>query len=140
MLKKHIRIWTNVSHQCKKHILCLTNIPLLFSWNKWPNLIACSCCSEGNAGGRCCCCRHSGRWSAVHHGHFQWETMEATHGRVKDICNHNINNGMGCGRYHSNKPCDVIMMNTPGCNTQSQSVQSHTAWNAGKFWKRKGKH
>lgn len=32
-------------------------------------LIAWSCCSEGNAGGRCCCRRHGGRCSPVHHGH-----------------------------------------------------------------------
>jgi len=50
---------------------------------KGPNLIGGSCCSEGDAGGRSCCCRHSGGRSTVHHGHFRKGTMEATYGRVE---------------------------------------------------------
>ena len=65
--------------------------------------------------------------------------MEATHGKVNHLCDHDINDGVGCGRYHSNKPCDIIMMDIPGCNMQSQSVQSNTAQNGETFKKRKGK-
>lgn len=64
--------------------------------------------------------------------------MEATHGRVEGLCNQDRNDGMGRGRYPSNKPCDIIVMDTPGCNMQSQSVQSNTAWKGEKFKKRKG--
>lgn len=64
--------------------------------------------------------------------------MGATHRRVKHICNHDINDGMGRGRYHSNKPCDIIMM-YPGGIMQSQSVQSNIEQNGDNFKKRKGK-
>lgn len=64
--------------------------------------------------------------------------MEATHEGVEHLRNRDIHDGMGRGRYHSNKPCNIIMMDTPGCNMQSQSVQSNTAWKGEIFKKRKG--
>lgn len=65
--------------------------------------------------------------------------MGATHERVEHLCNRDINDGMGRGRYHSDKPCDIIRMDTPGCNMQSQSVQSNTAWEGGNLKREKGK-
>lgn len=46
---------------------------------KLANLVGCGCCSEGDACGRCCCCRHSGWRSAVHHGNFRKENHISKH-------------------------------------------------------------
>ena len=53
--------------------------------------------------------------------------------RRRGWSNHDTNDGMGRGRYRSNKPCDIITMDTPGCNMQTQSVQSNTAWEGGEI-------
>lgn len=46
---------------------------------KLANLVGCGCCSEGNTCGRCCCCRHSGWRSTVHHGNFRKENQISKH-------------------------------------------------------------
>lgn len=54
--------------------------------------------------------------------------MEATHGRVKHLHNHDRYDGMGHSRYPSNKPRNIIMMDIhqgAACNQNQCKAAQH---------------